>query len=687
MALYRVVFNALILLLVTPGLAVHTPSEVYAAEEYCDEQPDAFTQLQNGLPLTYDGILKLIEDIEEGELEKRCSLEDLDKINHFLVSLARQGLLPSDDEAALEESIEELYSQDDSPQYAFWTDSSYSIVPAVLSGPFHAILCKSWVQKQWKQTKEFVKENKKPLIIAAAVIVAAVTVIVIVAATAGAASPAIPAVVAAAAGAAGAEVASSDHKESKESKIIPFPSNAKSGEESSLVQSAIDGEILAFKGNIDREQFLKPKNTDSMLEESGRILGQAFARQSLDTLQKYAASNPPFLKELQEISPSTNPISIDKAFSLDDSLYFMRNPDMGFNENMHHLRGEYALNLHDYNQAVYDFGKVIELNPDNHDAYLDRAIAHLGTKQYDLSTEDYQRYLEKKPSVLKDMIDYHIGYHKGVFEGIGESLKQSFLFAVDLNFRPISTIAEVIQGCVSLGKLAYFREWKTIQEVLVPEARDLAARWDSFSPEEKGEYAGYLFGKYGGDIMIQGAALKAFSKSSKAAKELSIACQSFQKAEKVLMVEALAGSAGKLESMSLETMSKIAQPETVVTARELGFTTRELAQLENVRKVENSISGAVKNIPEAAQDISFTTHALERAVERGISREAVLDALESPLKIGEVKVDNLGRPSQRFIGREAEVVINTETQQVVSVNPVSTKKINKLNRETPNVRD
>jgi hypothetical protein len=38
-----------------------------------------------------------------------------------------------------------------------------------------------------------------------------------------------------------------------------------------------------------------------------------------------------------------------------------------------------------------------------------------------------------------------------------------------------------------------------------------------------------------------------------------------------------------------------------------------------------------------------------------------LDALASPLKIEEVKIDNLGRPSQRFIGQKAEVAINPET--------------------------
>lgn len=59
-----------------------------------------------------------------------------------------------------------------------------------------------------------------------------------------------------------------------------------------------------------------------------------------------------------------------------------------------------------------------------------------------------------------------------------------------------------------------------------------------------------------------------------------------------------------------------------------------------------------------------------------------LDALKNPLKINEIKIDHLGRPSQRFIGKNAEIVVNSQTKQVLSVNPTSKKKAEKLTRET-----
>ncbi|WP_179413723.1 DUF6443 domain-containing protein [Mucilaginibacter sp. E4BP6] len=71
-------------------------------------------------------------------------------------------------------------------------------------------------------------------------------------------------------------------------------------------------------------------------------------------------------------------------------------------------------------------------------------------------------------------------------------------------------------------------------------------------------------------------------------------------------------------------------------------------------------------------------HGVERAIERGVTEEAISDALQNPLKILGTKIDDLGRPSQRVIGRLAEVVINPETGKIISVNPTSTKKAARL---------
>jgi hypothetical protein len=122
MSYFRVVLNALLLLLVTPGLAIHSRVEINAPVESFEEELDAYAQMRQGLPVTYDGFLKLLHDLENDELEKRYDLDDLDQINHFLISCARQGLLPSDDPEELEADIKELLSYQHVPGLSLWTD-------------------------------------------------------------------------------------------------------------------------------------------------------------------------------------------------------------------------------------------------------------------------------------------------------------------------------------------------------------------------------------------------------------------------------------------------------------------------------------------------------------------------------------------------------------------------------------
>lgn len=64
---------------------------------------------------------------------------------------------------------------------------------------------------------------------------------------------------------------------------------------------------------------------------------------------------------------------------------------------------------------------------------------------------------------------------------------------------------------------------------------------------------------------------------------------------------------------------------------------------------------------------SLSQHTLDRCLERGVSKDMIKDALKTPLHIGDVKTDSLGRNSQRFIGKEATVNINPDDGRVVTV--------------------
>jgi RHS repeat-associated protein len=82
---------------------------------------------------------------------------------------------------------------------------------------------------------------------------------------------------------------------------------------------------------------------------------------------------------------------------------------------------------------------------------------------------------------------------------------------------------------------------------------------------------------------------------------------------------------------------------------------------------------------------SIARHAVDRAIgdggkRAGVGPKGILDSLKNPLKITETKTDELGRASQRFIGKDATTAVNPETGKIVSVNPTSTKTAEKLIR-------
>lgn len=61
-----------------------------------------------------------------------------------------------------------------------------------------------------------------------------------------------------------------------------------------------------------------------------------------------------------------------------------------------------------------------------------------------------------------------------------------------------------------------------------------------------------------------------------------------------------------------------------------------------------------------------TDHVNDRKEERGVSEEAINDAIENPLHITEIRYDEKGRPSQKYIGALATVAINPDTNLIVS---------------------
>jgi RHS repeat-associated protein len=84
---------------------------------------------------------------------------------------------------------------------------------------------------------------------------------------------------------------------------------------------------------------------------------------------------------------------------------------------------------------------------------------------------------------------------------------------------------------------------------------------------------------------------------------------------------------------------------------------------------------------QTSSGFGVTEHGVQQKINREVRSADELQALKDPLKVGEVKIDSKGRPSQRYVGEKAETVINPETKKIVSVNPTSSKKAERLKKQ------
>lgn len=77
----------------------------------------------------------------------------------------------------------------------------------------------------------------------------------------------------------------------------------------------------------------------------------------------------------------------------------------------------------------------------------------------------------------------------------------------------------------------------------------------------------------------------------------------------------------------------------------------------------------------------FSKHTEERALQRNVSVDEIKDALVNPLHIDAIKIDSLGRTSQRFVGEKATVNLNPETGTVSTIWKTGKSKIQKYKKE------
>lgn len=92
-------------------------------------------------------------------------------------------------------------------------------------------------------------------------------------------------------------------------------------------------------------------------------------------------------------------------------------------------------------------------------------------------------------------------------------------------------------------------------------------------------------------------------------------------------------------------------------------------------ETRTSSQSQIKGNGNDAFDISL--HAQERQLQRGITQNNIDDAFNNPLNISEIKYDSMGRPSVKYIGNKATIVVNPETGKIITVYPTNHTILNR----------
>ncbi len=625
---FKLLLNLTILFVTTTILAQpHT----YDYQYHFPEEPQEWVR-----PDSYDEILQFLDDLESGELEKRHTQFQLDEINDYLFMLAQAGTLPGEPEPEFdydEPAYDNPLEYDNPLQYLpfFEHVGGLKMFPASLHGDanFKVIKCGK-VSNAWKKTKKFVKKHKKAIIIGAVVIVAvtAVTIAVVAAssasvaggAAAGAATTSGSGAVgggagtaaAGALGAAGASLADADPKATSKKRSPEPTAHSHTPPAMPTYQSLMEDKINTFKENLAQEQFFKAPTPGQglSLEETGRAIGPLFAQDAFNHLNTQLKTNPSFAQEMRQVASQNNitlpprgqssPTSfghshIDNKFGTVTPSP-IQNTNANFNALAYQSIGETAHSHGYYNQAVGNFTKAIDINPTDPMSYLNRGSTYFSMGEYDKSIDDFKEFSSQAEAAPEKIpfspYKFTKGFVKGLPKGVYDSGEGLALFVADAVKHPIQTTKQMYHAMDTLAQLVKDDKWGMIAEALSPEIHKLATEWDTLPSETRGELAGYALGKHGADILIPGAAAKIAGRCAKSAQELAAIARQLKIAESTLLLETAAevGSAAKVGEI-INTSKK-----TAFLGDELGFTAKEMGQLQKAGQLENTVATAYEHL-------------------------------------------------------------------------------------------
>ena len=242
--------------------------------------------------------------------------------------------------------------------------------------------------------------------------------------------------------------------------------------------------------------------------------------------------------------------------------------------------------------AIHDFSKAIDFNPVASIPYLDRGSAYFELGDYNHSLQDYYQYTSQTVISSLSLPDFFLGFSTGVRKGIYDSGEGLFLFVSDFVRNPINTGQQIWEAFTLLSHLVHTEQWEVLSEALAPEVCQLVQEWDTLPSEVKGKLAGYAFGKHGSDILMPGALAKAAARGMKGLEELGTIWQSFQNAQKGLLLECLA-TCEDTAQFALATQTNRA---IITLGKDLGDPYKQMAMLKEAGTLESTVNNTSKYV-------------------------------------------------------------------------------------------
>ncbi len=206
-----------------------------------------------------------------------------------------------------------------------------------------------------------------------------------------------------------------------------------------------------------------------------------------------------------------------------------------------------------YNEAIEALTKAIQCNPENKEAYLERAGAYFEIGDYDGSIQDFLTSGYRTTPIDSSKLDYAVGFLTGASSGLREALVQFIPGLLNsakglssaiwsLAISPEQFSEDVWDACSSFIQFLSTHPNPEILESISPKLKALWYDRASLTPQQQGEYLGSLISKNGVELFGAVGAMKAY--------------REIRRANMIATLETLATSKPKVIEKSAEWAAK-----------------------------------------------------------------------------------------------------------------------------------